>query len=143
MSADAGEDRGGTPRGTADAGSRSEGPQKQPPRRPLFILYMEGAEYAQTLRQLTLWTHNVLLPVYGREITSAAPWCSRWWQHPEAVAQLHALWLAWAELTGPDAGMSGPANWHRDYLESVMSSLRNPMGPFAGCKPGAPRAGRG
>jgi hypothetical protein len=101
---------------------------------------MEGAEYAQTLRQLTLWTHNVLLPVYGREITSAAPWCSRWWQHPEAVAQLHALWLAWAELTGPDAGMSGPANWHRDYLESVMSSLRNPMGPFAGCKPGAHRA---
>lgn len=112
-----------------------EAEQKAPPA-PLFILYLEGPEYAQNLRQLTLWTHHVLLPVYGREITSAAPWCSRWWEHQEAVAQLHGLWLAWAELTGPGSGMCGPANWHRDYLNSVMQSLRDPSGPFAGCKPG-------
>ncbi|MER7694586.1 DUF4913 domain-containing protein [Streptomyces sp. NPDC097610] len=101
---------------------------------------MEGPEYAQTLRQLTLWTHHVLLPVYGRELTSTAPWCGRWWEHPEAVAQLHGLWLAWGELTGPGSGMCGPANWHRDYLGQVMTSLRDPMGPFAGCKPSAHRA---
>lgn len=72
----------------------------------------------------------MLLPVYGREITSAAPWCSRWWEHQEAVAMLHGLWLAWAELTGPGSGMCGPANWHRDYLGPVMQSLRDPSGPF-------------
>jgi hypothetical protein len=55
------------------------------------------------------------------------------------VAQLHGLWLAWQELTSPGAGMTGPANWHRDYLGHVMASLRDPNGPFAGCKPGAHR----
>ncbi|MFI6662843.1 DUF4913 domain-containing protein [Streptomyces sp. NPDC050523] len=106
---------------------------------PLFILYMTEPEYGQTLRQLTLWTHHLLLPVYGREVTSAAPWCPRWWEHLEAVAQLHALWLAWQEMTGPKASMTGPANWQRDYLDVVMRTLRDPMGPFAGCKPGGHR----
>ncbi|MFE9687982.1 DUF4913 domain-containing protein [Streptomyces sp. NPDC006285] len=121
--------------------SASEVPVSPPPPvEPRFILYLDGAEYAQNLRQLTLWTHHVLLPVYGREITSAAPWCSRWWEHQEAVAQLHGLWLAWAELTGPGSPLSGAANWHRDYLNPVMQSLRDPMGPFAGCKPGSHRS---
>ncbi|MDH6218467.1 DUF4913 domain-containing protein [Streptomyces pseudovenezuelae] len=109
------------------------------PSPPLFILYMEGPAYGQTLRQLTLWTHHVLLPVYGREVTSTSPWCPRWWDHPEAVAQLHGLWLAWGHLTGPDSEMTGPASWHRDYLSSVMDTLRDPRGPFAGCKPGMHR----
>lgn len=119
--------------------SESTEPRELPLAPPHFILYMTGPEYAQNLRQLTLWTHHVLLPVYGREVTSAAPWCSRWWEHPEAIAQLHGLWLAWGELTGPGSGMCGPANWHRDYLGPVMTTLRDPMGPFAGCKPGAHR----
>ena len=81
----------------------------------------------------------MLLPVYGREVTSSAPWCPRWWEHLEAVAQLHGLWLAWAELTSPAAGMAGPASWHRDFLAPVMGTLRDPMGPFAGCKLGGHR----
>ncbi|AEM80233.1 hypothetical protein Strvi_0454 [Streptomyces violaceusniger Tu 4113] len=126
-----------------EARKPAEPSSKTPPPRPAaprFILYMEGPAYAQTLRGLTLWTHHVLLPVYGREVTSTAPWCSRWWEHQEAVAQLHGLWLAWSELTGPGSGVCGPANWHRDYLFPVMSSLRDPDGPFAGCKVGAHRA---
>lgn len=104
-----------------------------------FILYQEGPEYGQTLRGLTLWVHHVLLPVYGREVTSTSPWCSRWWDHPEAVAQLHGLWLAWEELTEADSPGSGPTTWHRDCLGPVMQTLRDPAGPFAGCKPGAHR----
>ncbi|MEV8031613.1 DUF4913 domain-containing protein [Streptomyces sp. NPDC086182] len=115
-----------------------EAPRERPPAAQ-FILYLQGPAYLNALRQLTLWTHHVLLPVYGREVTSASPWCSRWWEHPEAVAQLHGLWLAWGELTGPESDMSGPARWHRDFLPSVMDSLRDPQGPFAGCKPGAHR----
>ncbi|MGI5443771.1 DUF4913 domain-containing protein [Streptomyces shenzhenensis] len=117
----------------------AEPPAETPPPRPKFILYLEGAEYADSLRRLTLWTHHVLLPVYGREVTSSTPWCGRWWEHPEAVAQLHGLWLAWGELTGADAEMTGPASWHRDFLMPVMESLRSPQGPFAGCKPGGHR----
>ncbi len=127
--------------GTASAGERDDASHEATAApAPLFILYMEGAEYAETLRRLTLWTHHVLLPVYGREVTSTAPWCGRWWEHGEAVAQLHGLWLAWQELTGPDAGACGPANWHRDYLLPVLGSLRDPSGPFSGCKPGSHRS---
>lgn len=104
--------------------------------KPLFILYLDGAEYARQLRRLTLWVHHVLLPVYGSEVTSSTPWCTRWWAHPEAIARLHGLWLAWGDLTGPGSDALGPATWHRDHLTSVMNTLRSTDGPFAGCKPG-------
>ncbi|UXX94718.1 DUF4913 domain-containing protein [Streptomyces sp. AD2-2] len=122
------------------AGFDEDPPPGSPLSAPHLILYLEGPEYARTLRNLTLWTHRLLLPVYGREVTSSAPWCSRWWAHTEAVVRLHGLWLAWAELTGPGSDMVGPAKWHRDHLVPVMYSLRDPMGPFAGCKPGVHRA---
>ncbi|MGY1438572.1 DUF4913 domain-containing protein [Streptomyces reniochalinae] len=126
-----------------DPGTAGEdgGPaEEKAPAKPRFILYQDGAEYQASLYQLLQWTHHVLLPVYGREVSSTAPWCSRWWEHPEAVAQLHGLWLAWAELTGPNADNTGPSVWHRDFLGPIMGALRDPMGPFAGCKPGSHRA---
>ncbi|BCL25506.1 hypothetical protein GCM10017557_03650 [Streptomyces aurantiacus] len=132
-------ERGTTPAEEPAAKAENALQEKPSPSPPQFILYMEGPAYGQALRQLTLWTHHVLLPVYGREITSMAPWCSRWWDHPEAVAQLHGLWLSWGELTGPGSVMCGPANWHRDYLTPAMNTLRDPLGPFAGCKPGSHR----
>ncbi|CAM2743816.1 MULTISPECIES: DUF4913 domain-containing protein [Streptomyces] len=47
-------------------------------------------------------------PVYGREVTSSSPWCQQWAHHPEAVARLHALWLAWQQYTDAEAGLAGP-----------------------------------
>ncbi|MGW1722210.1 DUF4913 domain-containing protein [Streptomyces sp. NPDC002306] len=111
-----------------------------PPPVPPFILYLSGPDHFEALHRLTLWVRHLLLPVYGREVTSTAPWCSRWWLHPEAVAQLYGLWMAWQDLTVPEAGLGGPAAWHRDHLSHVMATLRDPNGPFAGCKPGGHRA---
>jgi hypothetical protein len=108
------------------------------PPRP-FILYLEEPHYTEEIHKLVTWVHRLLLPVYGREVTSGAPWCPRWWLHPEAVAQLHGLWLAWQGQTAAQAGMAGPAAWHRDFLGPVMTSLRDPSGPFAGCKTGGHR----
>ncbi|WP_229814084.1 DUF4913 domain-containing protein [Streptomyces thermoviolaceus] len=104
------------------------------------MLYKAGEEFLSALQELTLWVDGLLLPVYGREVTSTAPWCPRWWEHLEAVAQLYGLWMAWQEMTGPGSPLSGPAAWHRDCLGPVMASLRDPAGPFAGCKPGSHRA---
>lgn len=106
---------------------------------PPFILYKAGEEFTSALGDLTVWVNGLLLPVYGREVTSSAPWCPRWWEHLEAVAQFYGLWMAWQEMTGPGAHLSGPAVWHRDYLGPVMNSLRDPSGPFAGCKAGRHR----
>ncbi|MFF4215300.1 DUF4913 domain-containing protein [Streptomyces nondiastaticus] len=100
---------------------------------PLFIMAMEGQAYESELDALTDWVDDLLLPVYGREITSSAPWCPWWDQHPEAVARLHALWLAWQQHIGPEAGPSGPSTWHRDHLDHTMAQLRAPNGPFVAC----------
>ncbi|GIJ24992.1 hypothetical protein Vqi01_01540 [Micromonospora qiuiae] len=114
-------------------------PAPPPPPTPRFIYYLDGDEYDKAMIRLSLWVEHVLLPTYGRETTSAAPWCPTWWHHTEAVAHLHALWMAWEELTGNPGGALGPANWHRDYLGPTMSALRDPAGPFAGCKAGVHR----
>ena len=103
---------------------------------PTFILYFDAGspEEDAELRALDEWVSGVLIPTYVHDVNDRRPWCSRWWEHPEAVAQLHALWLAWLELTDPDTGgHTGPSVWHRDHLDDVMARLRSPEGPFRAC----------
>ncbi|UKY49861.1 DUF4913 domain-containing protein [Streptomyces inhibens] len=99
----------------------------------VFILALDGKAYAEELAALTSWVHHLLLPVYGREITTGRPWCQQWQEHPEAVARLHALWLAWQQLTDVETGLTGPSTWHRDHLDPALLQLRTPDGPFAAC----------
>lgn len=110
----------------------------QAPRSP-FILAMGGAAYATELAALTYWVRHLLLPVYGREISTARPWCAQWTEHPEAVARLHALWLAWQQLTDHGAGQIGASTWHRDHLDHALLQLRASDGPFAACTTSAAR----
>ncbi|MFE2152561.1 DUF4913 domain-containing protein [Streptomyces lavendulae] len=98
-----------------------------------FILALDGTAYADELAALTDWVHHLLLPVYGREITTSRPWCGQWSEHPEAVARLHGLWLAWQQLTDAEAGPAGPSTWHRDHLDPAWQQLRSPDGPFGAC----------
>ncbi|MGW0872140.1 DUF4913 domain-containing protein [Streptomyces sp. NPDC002740] len=110
-----------------------------PPDDPPFILYKAGEDFGGAVADLALWVHGLLVPVYGREISSTAPWCPRWYEHVEAVAHLYGLWMAWQDLTGSRAPLTGPAMWHRDFLTPTMNNLRDPSGVFAGCKPGQHR----
>lgn len=98
-----------------------------------FILALDEEAYRTELAALTTWVHHLLLPVYGREITTARPWCQQWQEHPEAVARLHALWLAWQQFTDIGAGPSGPSVWHRDHLDPTLLQLRSADGPFGAC----------
>lgn len=99
----------------------------------VFVLALAGQAYAEELAALKVWVEDLLLPVYGREITSTRPWCAQWTKHPEAVARLHALWLAWQQFTDAEAGLSGPSMWHRDHLDPALLQLRAPDGPFSAC----------
>ncbi|MFK3978835.1 DUF4913 domain-containing protein [Micromonospora sp. NPDC050397] len=121
----------------AEAGAQQDVPAD--PAQPFFILYLPETQFLAELDLLAQWVHGLLLPAYGAEPTSNEPWCPQWWQHLTAVAQLHGLWLAWQDLTGPDADRVGPAMWHRDYLHPLMAVLRSPEGPFAGCRAGMHR----
>ncbi|MFD9427317.1 MULTISPECIES: DUF4913 domain-containing protein [unclassified Streptomyces] len=99
----------------------------------VFILALGGEAYAVELAALSNWVNYLFLPVYGREISTTRPWCPQWHEHPEAVARLHALWLAWQQLTDAEAGLSGPSTWHRDHMDQALVHLRAPDGPFAAC----------
>ncbi|KJK55014.1 DUF4913 domain-containing protein, partial [Saccharothrix sp. ST-888] len=99
----------------------------------VFILALTGEAYEAELAALRFWVDHLLLPVYGREISTARPWCFEWDKHLEAVARLHGLWLAWQQMTDAEAGLSGPSTWHRDHLAPALLELRAPDGPFAAC----------
>ncbi|MEU8913153.1 DUF4913 domain-containing protein [Streptomyces nigrescens] len=133
---DDGQDEPGRTEGTtpasALAGSDSTATGAEKPS-SIFILALDGTAYAEELAALTIWVRHLLLPVYGREITTSRPWCQQWHEHPEAVARLHALWLAWQQLTDIEAGPTGPSVWQRDHLDPALLQLRAPDGPFGAC----------
>ncbi|WP_329348917.1 DUF4913 domain-containing protein [Streptomyces sp. NBC_01261] len=117
----------GAPAAEAAESERADGPTS------VFILALGGEAYTVELAALSDWVNYLFLPVYGREISTSRPWCAQWHEHPEAVARLHALWLAWQQLTDAEAGLSGPSAWHRDHLDQTLVHLRAPDGPFAAC----------
>ncbi|WP_241834358.1 DUF4913 domain-containing protein [Streptomyces sp. NTK 937] len=104
---------------------------------PPFILLLDSPAYEDELRALSEWIEGVLVPGYLAEPSADARWCHVWSEHPVAVARLHALWLAWQELTDPaTCGYSGPSTWHRDHYDPCMRELRSSGGPFTGCTKG-------
>ncbi|GAA2813114.1 DUF4913 domain-containing protein [Nonomuraea dietziae] len=89
---------------------------------------------------LRQWVDDLLVPTYLREPSPTLPWCPLWWEHEEALARLHALWLAWQELSDPEAGgWTGPSTWHRDHLDPALRELRSPEGPLWRCMTSAER----
>ncbi|NEA75441.1 DUF4913 domain-containing protein [Streptomyces sp. So13.3] len=120
------------PAPTADLPAVANAPTAHAPT-SVFILALGGEAHAVELAALSNWVNHLLLPVYGREISTSRPWCEQWHEHIEAVARLHALWLAWQQLTDAEAGLSGPSTWHRDHLDQALAHLRAPDGPFAAC----------
>ncbi|WP_219505147.1 DUF4913 domain-containing protein [Nonomuraea ceibae] len=101
---------------------------------PTFILRLADESFTLELNLLQQWVDDLLVPTYIREPSPTAPWCLRWWEHEEALARLHALWLAWQELTDPAAGgWTGPSTWHRDHLDPTLRELRAHDGPLWRC----------
>ncbi len=109
------------------------GPASAAPPEPRPILELEGEEYEDELDALSDWVDDFLLPVYGAEVTTAAPWCLQWQEHSDVVAWLHALWLAYQQHKDPEAGLSGLLVWHRDFLTHTMVAVRGPGGPLSAC----------
>ncbi|MEU8543186.1 DUF4913 domain-containing protein [Streptomyces sp. NPDC048717] len=105
-----------------------------PPPDPKPILELEGDEFEDELDTLTDWVDNVLMDVYGAEVTTAAPWCPQWQEHLDVVAWLHALWMAYQQHKDAEAGPSGMFVWHRDFLTHAMAHVRSPGGPLSACQ---------
>ncbi|MGW2181276.1 DUF4913 domain-containing protein [Streptomyces sp. NPDC001732] len=130
-SADEEETAGGE--AAAEEGDEEEEEWQYPP----FILLLDPPEYDDELRALIEWVEGVLVPGYLAEPSADARWCHLWFEHPVAIARLHAMWLAWQELTDPaSCGYTGPSVWHRDHLDPALRELRSSTGPFGGCTKG-------
>ncbi|MEY9215208.1 DUF4913 domain-containing protein [Thermobifida halotolerans] len=96
-----------------------------------FIFNLSREEYRGELAALVSWVNDFLMPVYAGPATR---WCPSWWEHHEAVGRLHAVRLAYLELTDTAvSGPSGPGVWHRDHLDPALDRLFASDGPFADC----------
>jgi hypothetical protein len=84
------------------------------------------------------FVREYLVKNYRRRIDGQrAAWAADWWNYPEAVIRLDALWRAWEHLRlDPTTGMSV---WFRDHAEHHMSVLLDPQGPFAAAGAGENR----
>lgn len=56
-------------------------------------------------------------------------WSARWWESPEAIARLEAMWRAWEHLRLDAA--TGTSVWLRDHADHHLGVLMSPTGPWA------------
>ncbi|MFI1013087.1 DUF4913 domain-containing protein [Streptomyces sp. NPDC020965] len=119
---------------TGFAGMPGLPPPSPAPPEPKPILELDGEEYENELDSLSDWVDDFLMPTYGAEVTTAAPWCDEWQEHRDVVAWMHALWMAYQQHKDPEAGLAGLFVWHRDFLTHAMAAVRAPGGPLSACK---------
>lgn len=75
------------------------------------------------------FVREYLRNVYRRRIDGRhRVWAGRWWEHPEAVIRLEALWRSWEHLRQDAA--TGMSVWWRDHADHHMAVLMDPDGPF-------------
>ncbi|MFE4664554.1 DUF4913 domain-containing protein [Streptomyces sp. NPDC056716] len=108
-------------------------PLPPPPPDPKPILELDGEAFEDEVDALTDWVDGFLMPAYGAEVTTASPWCEQWQEHQDVTSWLHALWMAYQQHKDPEAGLSGPFVWHRDFLTHAMAAIRAPGGPLSAC----------
>lgn len=61
--------------------------------------------------------------------SGGARWSSRWWESPEALMRLDAIWRAYESLRNDPA--TGISVWLRDHFDVHISVLMSETGPFA------------
>jgi len=77
------------------------------------------------------FVREYLIKIYRRPVgaQNGSKWAARYWEYPEALSRLDALWRAWEHLRlDPATGMSA---WWRDHADHHMPVLLSPSGPFA------------
>jgi hypothetical protein len=77
------------------------------------------------------FVNRYVAPATGTRLGGPVAWCPRWWEHPNAVLRLTALWRAWETLRLEPAGMS--AWWVGHYDAHMRALLDADRGPFYRC----------
>ncbi len=93
----------------------------------------EAEEVENHFPNVYVFVQDFLVKVHPRPVRDGLSWhwCSHWWDHPEAVSRLEALWKAFEGLRR-DPG-TGAATWWRDYADPTIAALSDAGGTFAKC----------
>lgn len=73
-----------------------------------------------------------LIFMYARRVgggNASFRWAADWWNYPEALARVDALWRAWEHLRLD--GATGASSWWIEHADHHMPILMSPEGVFA------------
>jgi hypothetical protein len=90
--------------------------------------HADTGEFSPQFPDVESWVGGFFVRIFRRP---GSHWCAQWWDHPEAVLRLEALWRTW-EAAALDP-VSGTATWTRDYLDPNLSVLFSADGPLGAC----------
>ncbi|PXY16644.1 hypothetical protein BAY60_36070 (plasmid) [Prauserella muralis] len=78
------------------------------------------------------WVTDWFAQIIRRPRIKGWRWCPQWWQHPEAIDRLEALWRAWEALRLD--GTTGMSVWWRDHCDPHLAALTDQdRSPFKQC----------
>ncbi|WP_051799949.1 DUF4913 domain-containing protein [Catenuloplanes japonicus] len=78
------------------------------------------------------WVDGYFAPMFLHRVTGSTRtrWCTRWWDHAEAIARLTLLWNTWEAARWEPAAKPG---WWLD-LDHHLPILLSADGPFRNCR---------
>lgn len=87
----------------------------------------------QRFASLPVFVEEYVVPNWIHKLgeSYAGVWCTKWWEHTEAITRLEATWEAFEVMRlQPPPSLS---TWIRDHLDVHMRALTAPHGVFHGC----------
>ena len=82
------------------------------------------------------WVEQWFSVHYARSVTGVG-WCARWFDHPEALLRLSAMWRSWEHARRDDT--TGIAVWLTSIADPLARELFDPAGTFRYCGRGEHR----
>lgn len=88
----------------------------------------EDAPVEPAYSSLPEFVSNFLLPTWIHQ-TQQGCWCIKWWEHPEAVVRLEALWHAFEAMRQvPGESLSSWFLFHRDpHMHALTTRETSPF----------------
>jgi hypothetical protein len=82
--------------------------------------------------QLAAWVQEHFARVEFFTDAQKIRWCPTWWEHPEAVARLEALWMAHRAIEFSE-DMGAVSDWWLHHWDAHRVILFHDKGPFRNC----------
>ncbi|THJ65637.1 DUF4913 domain-containing protein [Arthrobacter echini] len=89
----------------------------------------DGEDLAYTPEDLVDWVESLVAILESVDRSQNQYWCFQWWNHPEAVDRLRALYEQWLGAQA-EGGMS---SWWIDHFDRHATILFAKRGPFGEC----------